>query len=252
METEHKTIGATIKAAADDGSFEAIIATFDVVDSDGDVVERGAFGDLPASVLPVHNQQHVPIGKARVEERGDSAVAVGLFNLDIQAGREWHSSLKFDLANLAPPVQQWSWGFRPTKAQPGSVEGVPVRRLIEVDLREISPVLRGASVGTGTLTAKGDDGGMKLLEQINFTTTEVDATVARVLDAIDARGKRGRDLGGDSKAAAIAMAESCHELDRVMALLRKMAKSLLPEDEAVRAAARFLVADALRVGVDPS
>ncbi len=251
MKTERKTIGATIKQAGDDGSFEAIIATFGVVDKDGDVVEPGAFGPHPVPVLPAHDQGHVPLGKATIEERGDLAIAVGQFNLDIQAGRDWHSALKFDLANIEPAVQEWSWGFRPKQAQPGQVDGIQVRRLIEIDQREVSPVLRGASVGTATLSAKAD-GGMKLLEQINFTTTEVDATVARVLDAIDARGKRGRDLGGDSKAAAIAMAESCHELDRVMALLRKMAKSLLPEDEAVRAAARFLVADALRVGVDPS
>lgn len=150
---ERKTVGATITKALDDGTFEAAIATFGEVDSDGDIVEPGAFGDRPASVLPAHRSEHVPLGKTRVEERGDVAVAVGRFNLEIAAARDWHSSLKFDLAN-PPAVQEWSWGYRVLEDRRDTVNGEPVRRLIKVDLREVSPVLRGASVGTGTLSVK--------------------------------------------------------------------------------------------------
>ncbi len=248
MKTERKTVGAAIKAAGDDGSFEAVIATFGVVDKDGDVVEPGAFGSHPVPVLPAHDPQHVPLGKTIIEERGDLAVAVGQFNLEIEAARDWHSSIKFDLANMTPAVQEWSWGFRPIKAAPGQVDGIQVRRLVEIDQREVSPVLRGASVGTATLSAKAD-GGMKLVDQVAFTTAEVDATIARILDAIDARGKRGRSLGAESKAEAIALAERCAELDRLLNDLRGMAEMMIPEDQAARAAAKFLVADALRVGV---
>ena len=34
--------------------------------------------------------------------------------------------------------------------------GQRIRRLVELDTREVSPVLRGASIGTGTLSAKAE------------------------------------------------------------------------------------------------
>ena len=150
---EHKSCGVTIKAVGDDGSFEAAIATFGELDHDRDIVMPGAFGTLPVSVLPSHDSQHVSMGKTLVEERGNTAVAVGQFNLNIQAAREWHSSLKFDLAN-PPSIQEWSWGFRPVEFSFEERDGQQIRILSKVDLREVSPVLRGASIGTGTLSAK--------------------------------------------------------------------------------------------------
>ncbi len=159
MGMEYKTVGATIKKAEDDGSFEAVITTFGVVDKDRDIVERGAFTGHPVHVLPAHKQQHVPLGKAVIKEHGDKAVAVGQFNLEIQAAVEWHSALQFDLTKVQPAIQEWSYGFKikgPEGARLDSVDGVPVRRIIMIDEREISPVLRGASVGTGTLSIKSE------------------------------------------------------------------------------------------------
>ena len=151
--THRKTATAIIKQTGEDGSFEAVIATFGEVDSDGDIVERGAFGGATVSVLPTHQSQHVPLGKATIEERGDEAVAVGQLNLEIPAAQEWHSALKFDLAN-PPAVQEWSWGFRIEESTEETVDGEPIRRLVELDMLEVSPVLRGASVGTRTLGVK--------------------------------------------------------------------------------------------------
>lgn len=153
---ERKTVGAIIKQVGDEGTFEAVIATFGEIDKDGDIVEHGAFGDLPVSVLPAHDRMHVPLGKTKVEERGELAVAVGRFNMEIESARNWHSALKFDLENLSPPVQEWSWLFRPMKDRQDTVDGVSVRRLIKFDLQEVSPVLRGSSVGTETLFAKSE------------------------------------------------------------------------------------------------
>lgn len=176
MTIEFKTIDAEIKLAGEDGSFEAVIATFGVVDHDGDVIEHGAFAGHPIHVLPAHDQQHVPMGKAQIIERGNLAIAVGRFNMEIEAARDWHSALKFDLAEVQPAVQEWSWGFRiksPDGARPDTVDGHPVRRLIALDEREVSPVVRAASIGTGTLSAKAlskadgmsDENRRQLLEQ---------------------------------------------------------------------------------------
>ncbi len=155
METERKTVGAVIKQAGEGGTFEAAIATFGVVDKDGDIVVAGAFGGQTASVLPAHDQQSVPLGKTTIEERGNLAIAKGRFNLNIPVAAEWHSSLKFDLAH-PPSIQEWSWGFKPIKVSFEEINGNQVRLLEEIDLREVSPVLRGASIGTGTLSVKSE------------------------------------------------------------------------------------------------
>lgn len=155
MSLERKTVGAVLKASGDDGSFEAAIATFGELDHDRDIVMPGAFDGATASVLPSHNQDHVPLGKTSVQESGRQAIAVGKFNLEIQAAKEWHSAIKFDLAN-PPAVQEWSWGFRPLKESFEQRDGQRVRLLHKVDLREVSPVLRGASIGTGTLSIKSE------------------------------------------------------------------------------------------------
>lgn len=152
MKIEHKTIGSA-KQATDAGEFEAVIATFGEVDSDGDVLEKGAFGGQVVSVLPAHDSRSVPLGKASVVDRGDEAVAVGQFNLEIPAARDWSSALRFDLAH-PPSKQEWSWGFVPTKFRFDTLDDQEVRVIEAVDLLEVSPVLRGASVGTRTIQAK--------------------------------------------------------------------------------------------------
>ncbi len=171
MTVERKLVGATIKQAGEGGTFEAEIATFDVRDHDDDLVEHGAFGGATVSVLPAHQMQHVPLGKGRIEERGDQAVIVGRFNLDIPAAADWHSALKFDLEH-PPAIQEWSWDFKVVESSQDTIDGEPVRRLTRLDVKEVSPVLRGASIGTGTLSVKrlkasgrSDNDRRELLEQ---------------------------------------------------------------------------------------
>jgi len=104
--------------------------------------------------MPAHNQGSVPLGKvARVDERGDQAIAVGKFNLEVAAARDWHAAIKFDLAH-PPAVQEWSWGYNTKDPRLGEFQGENVRFLSALDITEFSPVLRGASVGTRTLSAK--------------------------------------------------------------------------------------------------
>lgn len=153
MKLETKTIHAQLKQADDQGRFEAVIATLGVVDSDGDIVEPGAFGDATASIMPSHDHGSVPLGKVKIEERGDEVIAAGRFYLEIQAAREWHAAIKNDLDD-PPSVQEWSWGYFVKESRDDIVDGETIRRLISLDLEEVSPVLRAASVGTRTLVAK--------------------------------------------------------------------------------------------------
>ena len=152
---EYKTLHIT--KAMTSGEFEAVIATLGVVDSDGDIIMPGAFAGATVSIMPAHNHGSVPLGKAKMQDRGDEAIAVGQFNLDIQSGKEWHSALKLDLEN-PPSVQEWSFGFNVLDSEDDMRDGKPVRILKRLDVMEISPVLRGAGVDTRTLAVKsGND-----------------------------------------------------------------------------------------------
>lgn len=152
---QRKTITAQLKAVGDAGEFEAVIATLGVIDHDGDVIERGALAGQTVSIMPAHDSMSVPLGKATIEERGDDVIAVGQFNREVTAGKDWHEAIKFDLAN-PPAVQQWSWGYRIPEggSHTGQLDGVDANFLSTIDTEEISPVLRGASIGTRTLSAK--------------------------------------------------------------------------------------------------
>lgn len=257
---ERKAIDAEIKLD-ELGAFEAAIATFDIIDSDRDIVKPGAFGDAVVSVLPAHDSGSVPLGKVQIKERGNLAVAVGGFNLEIEAARNWSSALKFDIAN-PPKVQQWSWGFI-IPAGGSTIEthadGETVRVISKVDVFEVSPVLRGASVGTGTLSAKSKTGG-SLVEQIKDATGAVAELVGRIREIAEGRrAKDGRGLGPDVRIATVEVAE---EVSKLLGQLAKAIKEDMPieknsdQDEIERrnaaadAAARYLAMEAMRVGVE--
>ncbi len=152
---QRKTIKVALKAVDDAGSFEAVIATLGVIDHDGDVIEAGAMTGQTVSLMPAHDQMSVPLGKATIVERGDDVVAVGKFNREVAAGKDWHEAIKFDLAH-PPAGQEWSWGYRVKEENQrlGQLNGQDARFLSKIDVEEISPVLRGASIGTRTLEAK--------------------------------------------------------------------------------------------------
>lgn len=183
--------------------FSATIATLGVVDSDNDVLLPGAFGTIQGvPVLPAHDQGHHPIGKATVTEEDDRVIARGEFNTSTAAGSDWCQATKFDLdPSFGPPAVEWSWGFLPTEWRMGDLDGQRVRFIERVDLLEVSPVLRGASVGTGT-TCAGDgckgaccdscaEGG----EREDDLDPELDAAIAaRVAIANEVRDAKAKRL----------------------------------------------------------
>ncbi len=261
MNIEHKAIDAEVKLD-EAGSFEAAIATFDAIDKDRDIIKAGAFGDAVVSVLPAHDSGSVPLGKVQVKERGALAVAVGGFNLEIGAARDWSAALKFDLQH-PPAVQEWSWGF--TIPEGGStmetVDGEPVRIISKVDLFEVSPVLRGASIGTGTLSAKSDGEPPPLIEQIKAATGEVGKLIEALQAVADRRKENGRGLGPDIRLATVQMAE---ETGKLLDQLAAAVKDEMPahdsensdedgnlrRDEAAKATALYLAMNARHAGVE--
>jgi hypothetical protein len=148
----------TIEDMTDAGKGLARIATLSAVDSDGDTYSPGAFawkegGVQWAPILAGHDRKSMPLGKAKVYEEGDAAMAELHLNLDTQAGKDWHSALKFDLAT-GRPVQEWSYGYEVKNFGHKMMGGSRVRDIKQTDVHEVSAVVRGAGAGTSTLAMK--------------------------------------------------------------------------------------------------
>lgn len=150
--------GLTIEKMDEEGTGLARIAQLSAVDSDGDTYAAGAFswkegGGQWVQILPAHDRRAMPLGKAWVFEQDGWAMAQLNLNLDTQAGKDWHATLKFDLAK-GQPVQEWSYGFQVLDADYQLRGDQRVQVLKRLDVDEISPVIRGAGVGTGTVSIK--------------------------------------------------------------------------------------------------
>lgn len=154
---ERKSLGRVEIKDADKGTFDALIAQFNVVDTDGDVTEPGAFPEGKA--VPVSSyghtswEGHLPIGTATLRQTRTEAIASGRFYLDTDGGKNSWATLKNMQSDGHP--SEWSYGYDATEFSFGEFEGQRVRFLKGVDVFEVSPVLRGAGMGTRTLNIKG-------------------------------------------------------------------------------------------------
>ena len=176
----------TIEQMDETGKGLARIAVLSAVDRDGDTYAPGAFswkegGGQWVSIIPAHDRRAMPFGKAWVYEKGDDVLADLYLNLDTRAGKDWHAALRFDLAT-GKAVQEWSYGYQTLDQEPGLRDGQRVNVLKRQDVDEISPVLRGAGIGTGTLAMKGaklkDDHFKGLIGGLEELTTALGVTLA--------------------------------------------------------------------------
>lgn len=157
---EYKSSTPQVKAAGE-GKATVVIATLGVKDRDGDVLLKGAFGTQVVSVVPAHDWKSPAIGKARIQEQGDEAIAEIDFYLSTDAGKNWYNAIKEDFER-PPARQQYSWGFQvpPTHTHRGKHKGEDVRFLHASDsgeplpIAEVSPVLMGAGHNTRSISVK--------------------------------------------------------------------------------------------------
>lgn len=205
----------TVKEMDEAGHGLARIATLSAIDHDGDTYVKGAFawkegGHQWVPILPAHDRKAMPLGKARLFEDGDAANAELHLNLKSEAGREWHATLKFDLEK-GQPVQEWSYGFDVLDKADESRNGQPVRVLKRLDVHEVSPVVRGAGIGTGTLSLKSHG---SLAGQLDQLIAAIDDAVARAGGVKALRQADGRPL---SKARIEQLAALKQRLDDLLA-----------------------------------
>ena len=206
MTTILKTIDVEVKDA-DLGIVEAVIATLNVVDKDGDLTLPGFFGTQKnVPILWGHNWEMMPLGLADITEKGDKAILTGRFNLDSAAGKEALAVLKFQ-----GDSQQWSYGF---SIKTGGSTFIPddergehqgANRLLQPlsngdpgsKVAEASPVVVGAGEGTMTVSVKAADPSVKLADHVSSVTDDLTALAGRVSEVRTLR-KEGK-LGEQTK-----------------------------------------------------
>lgn len=195
---DKKTHKGTLELKADGapGEFRATFATFNVIDLDKDVTIPGAFKDGQEVRIAAwgHNWGVPAIGKGVIAQDDSRAWVDGQFFLDTQAGKDTYLSVK-----ALGGLQEWSYGFDVTEQSFGEFEGQEVRFLRGLDVHEVSPVMLGAGVGTGTDTIKAAK---------EESLTEVRKAAAALVAALDrAIGSAEGDASAKAEAGDAGKAE---------------------------------------------
>jgi HK97 family phage prohead protease len=151
MKTKTFKAPIELKEDGEKGEFTAIFSRFNVIDKDQDVTLPNAFKDGQEVRISYwgHRWQDLPVGRGVIQSDDEKAWVKGRFFLDTEAGHETYKTVK----NLEE-LQEWSYGFDIKEAESGTFEGEDVRFLRKLEVFEISPVLLGAGIDTGTTSIK--------------------------------------------------------------------------------------------------
>ena len=141
--------GTEIKATKEEGIIEAYVSIFNNIDSDGDIIVRGAFLESLAKKFPKgvwsHNWDQ-PIAKtleAREDEKG--LYIKGQFVMSVQKAKEAYDLIKAEV------IDEFSIGFRILDWEYNDAGNRVIKK---VKLYEWSPVLAGANPETEVLGIK--------------------------------------------------------------------------------------------------
>jgi HK97 family phage prohead protease len=187
--------GVRIKNA-DKGEVEAVFASYNVEDKDGDVTLPGAFVD--GAPVRISAYQHktwdglLPVGRGVIRVNGDDAVLDGRFFLNTTAGRD-----TFEVVKEMGDLQEWSYGYDALDTYRGEHKGRNVRFLPRQVVHEVSPVMIGAGNTTRTLAVKS---GLRYADEASAVVAAVSALVDRTADVLAKRSEKGKGLGEDSLA----------------------------------------------------
>jgi HK97 family phage prohead protease len=207
MNMQIKTAAFELKREPDqDGVFEGYASVFDVVDLGMDTVARGAFAKSLAARKPKMLWQHdisQPIGvwdSVIEDERG--LLVKGRLLKDVRQGAEAIALLK------AGAIDGLSIGYRTVEAVPEA--GGRVRKLIEIELHEISIVTNPMLPIATVASIKSDDGAFspKLMEAALRDACGLSIVEAKAFMARGFKGLRNpRDAGDEALIAQIGQLE---------------------------------------------
>lgn len=195
--TVKKAIAAALVSIkdADKGQVEAVFATFNVKDKDGEVTLPGAFENGAAVVISAYGHGSwrglMPVGRGIIKTTETQAILQGQFFLDTAAGLETFKTIK-GVAEL----QEWSYAFEVLETgeltEPMRQAGV-WRVLKKVRVFEVSPVLRGAGIDTETLDVKNEKPADGSVQEVKGAT---DAQLSDYRKEFEKFMKTGQRLDG--------------------------------------------------------
>lgn len=225
-----------------EGRVQAVFATLNVKDKDGDVTRDGAFE--PGAEVRISAWNHaswgagmLPVGKGVIGQHGDEAILDSQFFLSTDAGRETFTTIK-ELGSLV----EWSYGYDIIDAEPGQKDGENVQFLNRVKVHEVSPVLLGAGENTRTLLAKSfgveiesadtpaktdtPKEGEKLADHLDRVIGEVEGLADRLADAVAKRAEA--DNGRKNQK----LSEATHERgERLLEQVKRLREALAIEPQ---------------------
>lgn len=220
--TERKALVEVELKAEKEGAFRCTFATLNVVDKDGDVTVPGAFQKAPVRVSQFgHNWGAYIIGDGTIAADDKKAWADAEFYLETSNGLDTYRSVK---RASAAGLQQWSYGFDVVKFSLGKFENQDVRFLEALEVHEVSPVMLGAGVGTGTDLIKS----LTLADQSLTARAAVDGLVVRYAALAAEVRKEGRAISAariarireviaNARGSATAIAAAAEELEKMLA-----------------------------------
>jgi hypothetical protein len=159
LEIEVKRLDSIeIKGGDEEGHVEAIIATLNVVDRDHDVILPGAIKDGAHVTLSDYGHSTVisgtlPVGKGTLQTKGNQVLFKGRYFMSTDHGKQAFRTIQ----EMGLDNQEWSFGY--------TVDGHEIpnaelqkkgawRILSKLGSFEVSPVIRGAGIGTRTVSVK--------------------------------------------------------------------------------------------------
>lgn len=221
--------GVTVKAA-DEGKVSAVFSTFNVVDHDGDLTLPGAIKDGTEVVISSYGHEShwgaLPVGKGIIRTTDTEAILEGQFFLDTTHGRDTFNTVK-GLADL----QEWSYSLQDVASKSDNVDGQDVRVLESIGkIKEVSPVLMGAGIGTRTLAAKGLT---TLHDQIEAAAATLDEVVASAERVVALRAEKGKSLSAVNAESLVGLDATVGRLKALLdSLADEPAEDISPEDHA--------------------
>jgi hypothetical protein len=187
------------------GQVTAILAELDKVDHDGDLYTAETFTEGAELAISPYNHSTmygttIPVGKGVLHVEQSYIWVEAQYFLENESARE-----AFTVVKQMGASQQWSWGFKSVDAEPILMGERQVNLIKKAEVFEASPVVRGASIGSRTMTAK---------------EAEAQAAAAAILRQYDVRRlvreERARFAGfaGVAEQETHARALAAHELVR--------------------------------------
>jgi HK97 family phage prohead protease len=225
MDTKQLTTTATLKADdnGEEGTIEAVFSTFGVVDRDGDIVEAGAIqNNVNVPMVWSHDWTKM-IGRGVTHTTSERAVYKGKFFLDTEAGADAYRTVK-----AMGDLMQYSWGFRILEGDWVEKDGDYVRVIKRAELFEVSPVLIGAGLDTGTLGLKH---GQPLNEQLDIIENAITDLVARVKSRVDYRLSGNDNRAKEGRALSTANRERLQNIAEALAGASGDLKAILKDTE---------------------